>query len=100
MHKLWRVGPALIALVGLFGCRPRYIGTETDPTRCANGVDDDGDLLVDCADPGCATSCGGSDSGIPPNCGDGVVDPGEECDLLNLGGSDCTDFGYDGGTLT
>ncbi len=27
-------------------------------------------------------------------CGDGNVDPGEECDTNNLGGHDCTDFGY------
>jgi hypothetical protein len=33
------------------------------------------------------------------NCGDGVVDEGEECDGSNLNGKDCTDFGFTSGTL-
>ena len=42
--------------------------------QCADGLDNDGNGLVDCADPGCAgeAAC--------QNCGDGVVDTGEECD--------------------
>jgi cysteine-rich repeat protein len=38
-------------------------------------VDNDGDGLGDCADPDCAAA-----PGCQPYCGDGVVDPGEECD--------------------
>lgn len=36
--------------------------------NCSNGVDDDGDGLIDCEDPGCATD---------PNCV--VAAPGDEC---------------------
>lgn len=45
---------------------------------CANGRDDDGDQLVDCADPGCAFEavCG--------SCGDGVLDANEACDDGNI----------------
>jgi hypothetical protein len=32
-------------------------------------------------------------------CGDLSIDEGETCDGTNLGGLDCTDFGYSGGTL-
>jgi hypothetical protein len=35
---------------------------------CYNGIDDDGNGLTDKADPGCW------------HCGDGVLDPNEECD--------------------
>ena len=33
-------------------------------------------------------------------CGDGIVDPGEECDGLNLDGHRCEEYGYHGGTLS
>jgi len=33
------------------------------------------------------------------NCGNGSVDSGEDCDGTELGGSECTDLGYDGGDL-
>ena len=32
-------------------------------------------------------------------CGDGVANPGEECDGSDLAGQDCVLLGYDGGTL-
>jgi cysteine-rich repeat protein len=32
-----------------------------------------------------------------PNCGDGVIDPGEECDGVNLGGITCEGLCYQGG---
>lgn len=46
---------------------------------CARRGDEDGNGLADCADPACAwrASCNLS-------CGDGVVDPGEECDDGNV----------------
>lgn len=66
---------------------------------CDDGVDNDGDTLVDRDDPNCQI-CGdgildsgeGCDDGnvlngdgcdancVPSTCGDGVLDPGEECD--------------------
>ncbi|HVH98606.1 MAG TPA: hypothetical protein VM869_07845 [Enhygromyxa sp.] len=32
-------------------------------------------------------------------CGNGVIDPGEDCDGGNLGGSSCAAHGFDGGVL-
>jgi hypothetical protein len=32
-------------------------------------------------------------------CGNGVIDDGEQCDGGNLGGFSCSDLGYSGGTL-
>ena len=43
---------------------------------CDNGVDDDGDTLVDVDDPDCH------------RCGDEILDPGEDCDDGNLVGGD------------
>lgn len=40
---------------------------------------------------GFAPQGGGGEGGI---CGDGVINGGEECDGQDLGGLDCTDFGY------
>jgi len=42
----------------------------------------------DCAQPG-------------PVCGDGIIDPGEDCDTLDLGGTSCTELGgFTGGSLS
>ncbi len=41
---------------------------------CGNGMDDDGDELIDCDDDDCAESC------VVDTCGDGIVDDDEECD--------------------
>ncbi len=35
-----------------------------------------------------------------PGCGNGIVDPGEQCDGADLQGFDCTSFGFAGGVLT
>lgn len=49
------------------------------PEDCTNGIDDDQDGLVDNADPDCQV------------CGDGDVDPGEECDDGNtVDGDGCS----------
>lgn len=45
---------------------------EDNPERCADGADNDGDGLVDCGDPECRPFC--------TSCGNGAVDPGEDCD--------------------
>lgn len=54
---------------------------------CDNGRDDDGDLLVDCADPQCQAEprC------MEVACGNGRIDPGEQCDQTDLGGATCAD---------
>jgi hypothetical protein len=35
-----------------------------------------------------------------PTCGNGILDPGEQCDGINLGGATCSASGFFGGTLT
>lgn len=37
---------------------------------------------------------GGEGAGVAPFCGDGVIGGDEECDGEDLGGVDCTDFGF------
>jgi hypothetical protein len=71
----------------------------------------DGDLLrgETCATQGyaggallCADDCRGYDTTqceAFPSCGNGVLDPGEQCDGDQLSGHDCQNFGYDTGML-
>jgi hypothetical protein len=39
-------------------------------------------------------------SGSNPNCGNGALDAGEQCDGTNLGGASCSSLGFPGGTLS
>ena len=43
--------------------------------------------------------CPKPDMCIPKWCGDGVINPYEQCDGSNLQGKTCQELGYDGGTL-
>ncbi|MFO7566504.1 MAG: hypothetical protein R6X02_27930 [Enhygromyxa sp.] len=67
--------------------------------------DGDGDPTTGDGDGDPATGDGDGDpttgdgDGEPAGCGNGVVDPGEQCDGGNLNGWSCTDLGYAGGTL-
>lgn len=71
-------------LVGLLaaaaGCQTvvSFESPSEQGVQCADGVDNDANGLMDCADTGCAVTvtCLG--------CGDGTVDIGEECDDGNL----------------
>jgi alpha-tubulin suppressor-like RCC1 family protein len=45
------------------------------------------------------TACPNDNDTTPDNCGDGVVDVGEDCDGIVLATVDCKDFGYYEGTL-
>lgn len=62
---------------------------------CANGVDDDGDFVKDCADPFCmqAPEC-------TQGCGDGLRQTAEECDGSDVAGYRCNDFFYSGGAMS
>jgi len=59
---------------------------ENNNARCSDGVDNDGDGLIDCADPGCAstTPCACVPTPETGNCTNGVDD---DCDTL----VDCSD---------
>ena len=59
---------------------------------CDNGVDDDCDGLIDTLDPDCQSLV----------CGDGVIQPGEQCDDSAWGSiTGCADFdSFTGGTLS
>ncbi|MCA9546901.1 MAG: hypothetical protein KC613_20990, partial [Myxococcales bacterium] len=73
-----------IALSGADACSDGYLVRRVDPvddTSCVNGVDDDGDGLVDRADPDCADAVG-SEAAVPgcpkrPECADGADNDGD-----------------------
>ena len=59
------------------------------------GCDDGNGVTTDDCPSGTSGTCQNA------SCGDGFIWSGhEECDGLNLGGTDCQDFGYVGGSLT
>lgn len=59
-------------------CGVACVPDETPEVSCTDGVDNDCDNLVDCAD----SDCSGDPACVPDPCGDGVCDPsiGENCD--------------------
>ena len=61
---------------------------------CCDGAWDDACAALALADPSCL-NVGGS----CPACGDDVAEGLEACDGADLQGEDCTDQGFDGGTL-
>lgn len=72
-------------------------GSDTETT-----VDDgDGDSAdTDTGDDEPTTTSEESDSTDAPDpCGDGMIDPGEDCDGIDLGGATCMSQGFDQGTL-
>lgn len=96
------------------GCEPntssRCIGNDIYSfDSCGNK----GDIKQSCAAPDrcterssntpmCQTPASSSfakSSGTPVTCGNGTIDPGEDCDDIQLGGADCTSFGFDDGQL-
>ena len=63
---------------------------DADPeTNCGDGLDNDEDGLLDCADPDCSVICGDFDYSCQhispyPTCG-GTCPSGEECIIYNIG---------------
>jgi len=62
---------------------PEACGTPPPPTACADGVDNDGDTLIDMSDPGCTGSADTDEADSPPppsdSDGDGVTDDVDAC---------------------
>ncbi|MFH2005461.1 MAG: hypothetical protein ABI333_02630 [bacterium] len=84
----------LIGFVGLTACDGMKTGAQTEKA-CADLIDNDGDGLIDCADPDCAdlANC------VTPVCGDNIAEGSELCDGSDLTGTSCRDVGFRTGTL-
>ncbi len=71
---------AFAALLVATGCQAfaSFDTPKESGAQCNDGLDNDGNGLIDCADPSCkdTASCSG--------CGNCVLDPGEQCDDCNL----------------
>lgn len=91
-----------------------YYGTSFTTTSAGTTDDTASDSSADAgvsADGGASTGAdasggaeassgeAGSSGTAPPSCGNGIVEGDEACDGSDLGGADCTDFGYDEGVL-
>ncbi|MBL9105552.1 MAG: hypothetical protein JNL82_31740 [Myxococcales bacterium] len=79
---------------------PTMPGTSmTAPTTgLTDGGSDDGDVDEG---PSPTSNASNDPSGPPPSmCGNGVLEDDEACDGDDLGGKDCTSFGFDMGTLS
>lgn len=71
--------------------------TNNPEINCADGMDNDLDGLIDCNDSDCAEN---SACVTAPNCGNGLIDPDEECDGPDLNGASCESLQLGAGTLT
>jgi len=83
-------GDALVLLGdGIAPNGAREAWRATLPSTCSNELDDDGDGLVDTADPGCANAADGSERNIAVGCDDGIDDDGDG--YVDLADPGCTD---------
>ncbi len=78
-------------------------GTGTDTSDVTTG-DGDGDPTTSTTDTTTSetdsTDTGSDSTDLPPDpCGDGMIDPGEDCDGVDLGGATCVTEGFDMGSL-
>jgi hypothetical protein len=87
--------------VVLFGGTPTYNETwqyafrnVSPQENCRNGLDDDGDNLVDCVDPDCVLSLTCVPPEICDNNEDDDLDGNTDCDDPKCGGRPCGDPGY------
>jgi cysteine-rich repeat protein len=90
--------PFALTIASMKVVPPQTERNEICSTQCSDGVDNDvpPDGLIDCADPDCheggnlANPCVPTDNSesYAASCGNGVVDPGEECDDGNTSNTD------------
>lgn len=71
------------------------MGEESTDTAEESSEDSSDD---DTTDAGTETTTEGSSDGAE-DCGNGIIDDGEDCDGTNLGGANCVSLGFDSGTL-
>jgi cysteine-rich repeat protein len=104
------LGAVTLGIVGLVGCgksgdvefqSTQSSGTTTGPGSGGSGASGSGGEGATGSGGEGATGAtggtggqGGGSGGAGPDCGDGKVDAGEDCDGADLGGKTCNDFGY------
>jgi Lamin Tail Domain len=108
----------IAAVVTMLGAGAACSDDDSGNGLCGNGVLDDGEVCdtinlagQSCADMGnytggtlaCANDCTAYDTTactVPVDCGNGLLNAGEECDDTNLDNTQCQDLvGFTGGTL-
>ena len=85
IHAALRGALLLVLAQALSGCE--FIVNYQEPTetgvQCSDGVDNDGDQLMDCNDDSCVTTpqcgCGNGQPGFGEECDDGNADPNDGC---------------------
>ncbi len=78
------LGALALALALVVGCEKKP-GVELGEAACSNGIDDDGDGLVDCADPTCrlfSFCLSEADAGHAADAGDASLACGDTADLV------------------
>jgi len=73
------------------------INNNTNQEICNDNIDNDLDGQIDCNDSDCAENQACTTT---PNCGNGLLDPDEECDGPDLNGASCESLQLGTGTLT
>jgi hypothetical protein len=74
-------------------------GVDDDIDSTTTTDDGNDDTTTTTTDDGNDDTTTTTTTGGDGECGNGVIDDGEQCDGGNLGGFSCTDLGYSGGTL-
>ncbi len=116
--KEWVHRLVIIAVVALLGAGVACSDNDTGNGLCGNGFLDPGEACdtinlagQTCEDVGnytggtlaCASDCTAYDTAgctVPVDCGNGQLNPGEDCDDTNLDNTQCQDLaGFTGGTL-
>lgn len=97
------LGSAALACVANTGGTGSGTGKETE--GCAEGLFCDEGLV--CVLGSCLTDYDDTETGVdsgetdgPSDCGNGQIDPGEDCDGGALAGASCVSLGWDRGTLS
>jgi len=57
-------------------------------SACSNGIDDDGDGLIDMADPGCSSPSDNNEFNVPTQCSNGIDDDGDG--LIDMADPGCS----------
>jgi hypothetical protein len=99
MKKFYYV---LVMVVILAACSENNVNNNpnnntNNPEICSDNIDNDLDGLIDCHDSDCANNQACTTT---PNCGNGLIDPDEECDGPDLNGASCESLQLGTGTLT